>query len=41
MKINEAKKILNDNGYLVGYTNSEGSVENCNGKLVLDTSMPT
>ena len=25
----------------LGYTNREGSVENCNGKLVLDTSMPT
>ena len=24
----------------LGYTNREGSVENCNGKLVLDTSMP-
>jgi len=25
----------------LGYTNREGSVENCNGKLVLDPSMPT
>jgi len=25
----------------LGYTNREGSVENCNSKLVLDTSMPT
>lgn len=25
----------------LGYTNREGSVENCGGKLVLDTSMPT
>ena len=25
----------------LGYTNREGSVENCKGKLVLDTSMPT
>lgn len=25
----------------LGYTNSEGSVENCGGRLILDTSMPT
>lgn len=25
----------------LGYTNREGSVENCGGRLILDTSMPT